>query len=63
VALNCPHHVMWVVPVEQGLHQCIQCGKVVTRKDITPNFEDLSPELRQRWETHERGQLPGRSDE
>jgi hypothetical protein len=54
---------MWVVPVEQGLHQCIQCGKVVTRKDITPNFEDLSPELRQRWETHERGQLPGRSDE
>ena len=58
MALNCPHHVMWVVAVEHGLHQCIQCRQVVTSKDITPKFEDLPLEFQQRWEAHEKKEQP-----
>ncbi len=51
--LNCPHHIQWIRPVEGGLHQCIHCWQVVTRKDVYPKLEDLTPELRARWEAHE----------
>lgn len=57
--MNCPHHVSWVKPVAGGLHQCFQCWEVVTSKDIIPKFDDLSPELRQRWEEHEKKGAPG----
>ena len=60
MALNCPHHVMWIVAVERGLHQCIQCKQVVGKKDITPSFDDLTPEFRQRWEAHEKQTDPAR---
>ncbi len=52
--LNCVHHVQWVRRVPGGLHQCILCQQVVTRKDVYPRFEDLGPEFRERWEAHER---------
>ncbi len=52
--MNCPHHVQWVVPVAHGLHQCIQCYEVVTRKDVTPKFEELPPEMQARWDAHEK---------
>ncbi len=51
--MNCPHHIQWVVPVAHGLHQCIQCYEVVSKKDITPKFEDLGPETQKRWDAHE----------
>ncbi len=51
--MNCPHHVAWLLPVRDGLHQCFQCWEVVTRKDITPKFEDLPPEFQRRWDAHE----------
>jgi hypothetical protein len=56
--LNCPHHVQWVRRVPGGLHQCIQCFRVVTRQDIYPKYEDLTDEFRRRWDEHEatRGQ-------
>jgi hypothetical protein len=53
--MMCLHHVMWVKAVKHGIHQCIQCGQVVTRKDIYPKFEDLPAEFQQRWEEHEKG--------
>ena len=52
--MNCPHHVAWLLPVRQGLHQCFQCWQVVTRKEITPKFEDLPTEFQRRWEDHEK---------
>jgi hypothetical protein len=52
--MNCVHHVMWVVPVPGGLHQCIQCQLVVGKKDVSPKFEDLTPEFQRRWTEHER---------
>ena len=51
--LNCPHHVQWVRRVPGGLHQCIQCFQVVTKKDVYPRPEDLSDEFRRRWDEHE----------
>ena len=51
--LTCVHHVQWIRPVPGGLHQCIQCFQVVTRKDVYPRFDDLSDEFRRRWEEHE----------
>ena len=51
--MNCPHHIQWVVPAPHGLHQCLQCFEAVTKKDITPKFEDLGPDLQRRWEAHE----------
>ncbi len=51
--LNCPHHISWVRPVEGGLHQCILCTQVVTKKDVYPKLEDLTEELRRRWDAHE----------
>jgi len=51
--LNCVHHVQWVREVPGGLHQCIHCQQVVTRKDVTPRFEDLPDGFRRRWEAHE----------
>ncbi len=56
--MNCPHHVAWILPVRNGLHQCFQCWEVVTRKDITPKFEDLPAEFQGRWEAHEREGQP-----
>ena len=56
--MNCPHHIMWIVEREHGLHQCIQCQQVVTRKDVTPRFEDLGPLLQQRWQAHETSGQP-----
>jgi hypothetical protein len=51
--LNCQHHVQWVRPVEGGLHQCILCQQVVTKKDVYPKLEDLPAEFRARWDAHE----------
>lgn len=51
--MNCPHHIQWVVPVERGLHQCLQCYEVVTKKDVIPKFEDLGAEAQARWDSHE----------
>ncbi len=51
--LNCPHHVQWVRRVPGGLHQCILCFQVVTRKDVYPRYEDLTDEFRRRWDEHE----------
>ncbi len=51
--MNCPHHIQWVVPAPHGLHQCMQCFEPVTKKDITPKFEDLGPDLQKRWDAHE----------
>ena len=51
--MNCPHHIQWVVPAALGLHQCTQCFEVVQKKDITPKFEDLGPEIQKRWDAHE----------
>lgn len=45
---------MWVVPVRGGLHACIQCKQVVTKKDVTPAFADLPRDFQERWEAHER---------
>jgi hypothetical protein len=54
MAMTCPHHVMWVIPVEHGLHQCIHCKRVVARTDVTPAFQDLPRDYQERWERHER---------
>ena len=51
--LTCTHHIQWVRPVENGLHQCILCFQVVGRKDVYPKLEDLPPEVRSRWDAHE----------
>jgi len=51
--LNCQHHVSWIRQVPGGLHQCILCQRVVTKGDVTPRLDDLSEELRQRWDEHE----------
>ncbi|HEY6106679.1 MAG TPA: hypothetical protein VIV59_11890 [Anaeromyxobacteraceae bacterium] len=56
--MNCPHHIQWIVPVTQGLHQCLQCTEVVTKKDVTPKFEDLGPEIQKRWDAHEAAAKP-----
>ena len=55
--LNCPHHVQWVRPVAGGLHQCILCFQVVTKKDVYPKLEELSEDFRRRWDTHEATRL------
>jgi len=51
--LNCQHHVQWVRQVAGGLHQCILCFQAVTKKDVSPKFEDLPDDFRRRWEAHE----------
>jgi hypothetical protein len=51
--LTCVHHIQWVRPVDGGLHQCILCQQVVSRKDVYPKLEDLPAELRARWDEHE----------
>ncbi len=51
--MNCPHHIQWVVEAPKGLHQCLQCFEVVTKKDVTPKFEDLGAELQKRCDAHE----------
>lgn len=40
-------------PVAGGLHQCILCQQIVTKKDVYPKLEDLTEELRRRWDAHE----------
>jgi hypothetical protein len=56
--LTCVHHVQWVRQAPGGLHQCILCYQVVSKKDVYPKFEDLSPEFRERWERHEASSEP-----
>lgn len=51
--LNCQHHIQWVREVAGGLHQCILCQQVVTRKDVYPKLEDLPDDFRKRWDAHE----------
>jgi hypothetical protein len=51
--MNCPHHIQWVIEAPNGLHQCLQCFDAVTKKDITPKFEDLGEALQKRWDAHE----------
>lgn len=51
--LNCQHHIQWVTEVPGGLHQCIQCTRVVTKKDVEPRMEDLPPEFERRWDAWE----------
>lgn len=45
--------MQWVRPVAGGLHQCILCQQVVTKKDVYPKFEDLPLEFQRRWDEHE----------
>jgi len=59
--MNCTHHLMWIVPVRSGLHQCIQCWQVVTRKDVAAKFEDLPPAFQRRWQEHEKNGQPATS--
>jgi len=33
----------------------MQCFEPVTKKDITPKFEDLGSDLQKRWDAHEAG--------
>jgi hypothetical protein len=56
--LTCQHHIQWVRQVAGGLHQCILCTQVVTKKDIYPKLEDLPEEFRRRWEAHEATRPP-----
>jgi len=51
--MNCSHHIQWVIEAPNGLHQCVQCFEAVTKKDITPKFEDLGAEIQRRWDAHE----------
>ena len=51
--MNCPHHVQWVIEAPNGLHQCLHCYDAVTKKDVTPRFEDLGAEFQRRWDAHE----------
>jgi hypothetical protein len=51
--LTCVHHVQWVRRVPGGLHQCIQCTQIVTKKDVYPKFEELPDDFQRRWEEHE----------
>jgi hypothetical protein len=51
--LNCQHHISWVRAVDGGLHQCILCFQVVTKKDVSPKLEDLPEECGRRWDAHE----------
>jgi len=51
--LTCQHHIQWVRQVAGGLHQCILCTQVVTKKDVWPKLEDLPEEFRRRWDAHE----------
>jgi hypothetical protein len=51
--LNCQHHISWVRAVDGGLHQCILCTRVVTKKDVSPPLEELPEEFRRRWDAHE----------
>lgn len=51
--MNCPHHVQWVIEAPNGLHQCSLCFEAVTKKDVTPKFEDLGAEFQKRWDAHE----------
>lgn len=44
--------------MNDGLHQCLQCTEVVTKKDVTPKFEDLGPEIQKRWDAHEASTKP-----
>jgi hypothetical protein len=39
--------------VDGGLHQCILCTQVVSKKDVYPKLEDLPEEFRLRWDAHE----------
>jgi hypothetical protein len=51
--LNCQHHISWVRAVAGGLHQCMLCTRVVTKKDVSPALEELPEEFRRRWDAHE----------
>jgi hypothetical protein len=51
--LNCQHHISWVRAVDGGLHQCMLCTRVVTKKDVSPTLEELPEEFRRRWDAHE----------
>jgi hypothetical protein len=51
--LNCQHHISWVREVAGGLHQCMLCTAVVTKKDVYPKLEDLPEEFQRRWDAHE----------
>lgn len=50
--LTCPHHVQWIRRVPGGLHQCIQCLRVVSRSEVYPKLDDV-PEVRRAWDEHE----------
>ncbi len=56
--LNCQHHIQWVREVPGGLHQCILCTQVVTKKDVQPKLEDLPEEFSRCWDAHEATRPP-----
>lgn len=54
-SIACQHHVSWVVEVDPGIHQCILCMERVTKKQITPRFEELPKEFQEHWDRFEAG--------
>jgi hypothetical protein len=54
-SIACQHHVSWVVEVDPGIHQCIQCMERVEKKQLTPKFEELSKEFQEHWDRFEAG--------
>ena len=40
-SIACQHHVSWVIEVDPGIHQCIQCFERVEKRQITPRFDEL----------------------
>ncbi len=56
--LTCQHHIQWVREVPGGLHQCILCTQVVTKKDVQPKLEELPEEFGRRWDAHEATRPP-----
>jgi hypothetical protein len=57
-SIACQHHVSWIVEVEPGVHQCIQCFEAVEKKQITPKFDEMPEAFRRRWDAFEHGEVP-----
>jgi hypothetical protein len=57
-SIACQHHISWVIEVDPGIHQCIQCFERVGKKQITPSFDTLPADLQRDWDEFEAGKHP-----